>query len=258
MDGERYVLIDASPDLKLQMEENRLNPHEAKSGDRYERNTRIDTVLLTHGHGDHCVGLFEFSTGRCFNIPTYGPPDLIQYLFGTEGEPQFFRGLGRLAADYVQPLALEEGRRIRLLGGIEAEGFGIPHTSFSGGAYFPSQTYGYEVSASGKRFVYAPDLSDLTEEVLRRVEGADLFMLDGTFWWDNELERVSGLKKTSRELGHVSIEESLEVLETIDVKRVVYTHINHTNPILEPKSPLLDRLAEIGFEIARDGQIIAL
>jgi hypothetical protein len=29
------------------------------------------------------------------------------------------------------------------------------------------------------------------------VEGSDLFILDATFWWDDELARVSGLAKTS-------------------------------------------------------------
>jgi len=259
LDREKYMLIDASPDLKLQLEENGLRPRQLTQEGAYERNTRIDSILLTHGHGDHCVGLFELSTGRCFNIPVYGAPDLIEYLFGAPSNPQFFAGLGRLAADYAKPLSLEAGHRIKLLGErIEVEGFEIPHTSFVHGTYFPSRTYGYEVSFAGKRFVYTPDLGDLREEVLRRISWADLFMLDGTFWWNNELERISGLKKTSRELGHVPIEESLETLKTTNVKRVIYTHINHTNPILEPKSPLLSRLTEAGFEIAHDGQVIDL
>lgn len=259
LDDERYILIDASPDLKLQLEEGGLGPRDLRRGDLYERNTRIESILLTHGHGDHCVGLFELSTAKCFNIPVYGPPDLIRYLFGTPEEVRFFRDLGRLAPDYVKPLVLEESRGISLLGGeMKVEGFEIPHTSLVDGAYFPSRTYGYEVSSDGMRLVYTPDLGDLSEKVLTRVDGADLFILDGSFWWDDELERVSGLRKTSHELGHVPMEESLEALREVDVGRVVYTHINHTNPILEPKRPMRDRLVESGFEVAHDGQVIIL
>lgn len=259
LDGERYVLIDASPDLRLQLEENGLRPHDLRRGDHYERNTRIDSIFLTHGHGDHCVGLFELSTGRCFNIPVYGSPDLTHYLFRTPEEPGFFSDLGRLAADYIKPLDLEEERRVGVLGGgVEIEGFKVPHTPFINGAYFPTLTYGYEANSAGRSFVYTPDLEALTEEVLRRVEGSDLFILDGTFWWDDELERVSGLRKTSRELGHVPMEESLEALRKLEVGRVAYTHINHTNPILEPEGPMLDKLAEAGFEVAHDRQVIVL
>ncbi|MFQ6052908.1 MAG: MBL fold metallo-hydrolase, partial [Candidatus Bathyarchaeia archaeon] len=92
LDGERYALIDASPDLKQQLESVGLVPR-PRGEETHGRETRIDSVLLTHGHGDHCVGLFELSTGKCFGIPVYGPPDLIDYLFGRGGGGRFFSDL---------------------------------------------------------------------------------------------------------------------------------------------------------------------
>ena len=182
IDGERYVMIDASPDLRIQLEENGLGPRGTRRGGQYDRNTRIESILLTHGHGDHCIGLFELSTGKCFDIPVYGPPDLIRYLFGTSEETRFFSDLGRLATNYVKPIALKAGHKIRLLSGeLKVEGFEVPHTPLINGTPFPTRTYGYEVSSAGRRLVYTPDLGDLTEEVLRRVKVADLFILDGTF-----------------------------------------------------------------------------
>jgi pyrroloquinoline quinone biosynthesis protein B len=126
------------------------------------------------------------------------------------------------------------------------------------GSCFPSSTYGYELETDGRRFVYTPDLGLLTEELLERVEGSDLFMLDATFLWDDELYRISGLSKTSYDLGHVPVEESIEILRDRDISRVVYTHLNHTNPLLDPSQPATKRLRDAGFEVAYDGMKLKL
>jgi pyrroloquinoline quinone biosynthesis protein B len=257
LDGGQQVLIDATPDLKFQLESVGLvpRPEEAEFG----RQSRIDAVLLTHGHGDHCVGVAEFSTGKSFEIPVHAPSDLIRFLFGEPGNDQFFGELGRLARNYVVPRELAEGETLELLGGLRVKGFEIDHTDrLEDGSCYPSSTFGYELEADGRRFVYTPDLGLLTEDLLGRLDGADLFMLDATFWWDDELARISGLRKTSYELGHVPVEESLKTLMDVDIGRVAYTHLNHTNPILDPAQPMASMVREAGLEVAHDGMVIEL
>jgi len=216
-------------------------------------------VLLTHGHGDHTVGIAEFSTGKSFEIPVYGPPDLIRFLFGSPGRGSFFGDLGRLARNYVSPRIFEKGERLGLLDGLNATGFEVAHTDrLEDGTLFPSCTFGYELEAEGRRFVYAPDLGLLSDGLLDRLRGADLFMLDATFWWDDELVRMSGLRKTSYDLGHVPVEDSLNILKELDVGRVVYTHLNHTNPLLDPEEKMMETVRDAGFEIAYDGMTTIL
>lgn len=257
LEGSQFILIDATPDLKQQLEAVAMIPLPDESVSN--RHSRIDAVFLTHGHGDHTVGIAEFSTGKSFEIPVYGPSDLIRFLFGSTDKSSFFGDLGRLAKNYVLPSKLEERERIELQEGLSVTGFEIVHTEkLEDGTCFPSSTFGYEIETEGNRFVYTPDLGLLTDKLLDRIRGADLFMMDATFWWDNELTRISRLKKTSYDLGHVPVEESIELLKNVDVGKVVYTHLNHTNPLLDPNEKMVDIVRNSGFEIAYDGMIIRL
>ena len=90
------------------------------------------------------------------------------------------------------------------------------------------------------------------------MEGADLFILDATFWWNDELTRISGLKKTSYELGHVPVEDSLEILREMDIGQIFYTHLNHTNPMLDWAQPMATKVRDAGLKIANDGLVIDL
>jgi pyrroloquinoline quinone biosynthesis protein B len=257
LDDGRYILVDATPDLKFQLEFVKLlpRPEEAEVG----RQSRIDAVLLTHGHGDHCVGIAEFSTGKSYKIPVYAPSDLIRFLFGGPDDIKFFGELGRLAKDYVVPHTIEEGEELQLLECLKVTGFEIEHTErLKDNSCHPSSTFGYELKVDDSRFIYTPDLGILTEDLLKRVEGADLFILDATFWWNDELSRISGLKKTSYDLGHVPVEDSLEILRELDIDQIFYTHLNHTNPMLDWNLPMASKVRDAGIEIAHDGLVIEL
>ena len=93
LNGEKYILIDSGHDIKTQLEIHGIVPRANITQNTF-RESRIDSVLLTHGHADHTVGLAEFCTGKSFEIPVYGPPDLIDFLFGSHEHPNYFGELG--------------------------------------------------------------------------------------------------------------------------------------------------------------------
>ena len=256
LDGDRYVLMDAGHDLKTQLETQGLTPRPDRAGGTH-RESRLDSVFLTHGHADHTVGVAEFCTGKSFELPLYGPPDLIDFLFGSEDAPNYFGELGRLARDYVKPVKLGVGETVTRLGGLEIRGFEVRHTQvLPGGRRYPSSTYAYEISSGDGRAVYAPDIGLLDDAVLSRVEGCDVFLVDATFWWDDELRRVSGIPVTSYQLGHVPQVEAVETLSGVDAGRVIYTHFNHTNPVLDPNRLQSKTVEAAGHENAFDGMKI--
>jgi hypothetical protein len=39
---------------------------------------------------------------------------------------------------------------------------------------------------------------------------------------------------------------------------VAYTHLNHTNPLLDPAQPMASMVREAGLEVAHDGMVIEL
>jgi pyrroloquinoline quinone biosynthesis protein B len=258
LNEDKYIIIDTGHDIKAQLEIQNITPRLSGVGETC-RESRIDSILLTHGHADHTVGLAEFCTGKSFEIPVYGPPDLIGFLFGTSSHPHYFGDIGRLARNYVIAQELKENRELTLLGGLKVKGFEIPHTTvLKDGQRFPSTTYAYEVRYDDKRLIYAPDLGKFTQDFLKRLDGADIFIMDATFWWDDELDRISGIPATSYKLGHVPQVESIEILRDLDIDRVIYTHFNHTNPVLDPKQSYQRIVIDAGQEIAYDGMNIKL
>ncbi len=257
LDDGQQILFDASPDLKFQLEQTKIVPQSYKA--ELGRQNRVEAVFLTHGHGDHTVGVAEFSTGKSYSIPVYAPPDLITFLFGSDESMNFFGDIGRLARNYVRPISLKEDKSVEPLPGLRVSGFQIEHTDkLSSGSYFPSSTFGYKIETDNSIFVYTPDIGLISEDVLTRINGVDLYLLDATFWWDNELERVSGIPKTSYDLGHVPVEDSLKILQGKNVGRIMFTHLNHTNPLLTPGNNKELLLKNKGFDVAYDGMRIEI
>ena len=77
---------------------------------------------------------------------------------------------------------------------------------------------------------------------------------------ETELTDVRG-DRTARQLGHLPVGGSDGSLARLDPKvrsRVVYTHLNNTNPLLDRKSAASRKLGRAGAAVAADGQIYEL
>jgi pyrroloquinoline quinone biosynthesis protein B len=67
--------------------------------------------------------------------------------------------------------------------------------------------------------------------------------------------------KTGRRMGHMPVggpDGSLVALKAIGVKRLIYIHINNTNPMLIEGSPENEAVHAAGAEVGFDGQEIDL
>lgn len=253
-DGDHWFLLNASPDLRQQIQSAQaLWP---RGGHRH---SPICGVFLTNGDVDHVAGLLSLRERQPFTL--FGTPATLK-LIETNS---IFRVLDPAC---VSMRPLQDGVEVDAGFGLKATPFFVPGKvplheesgSVSIGAVAET-TLGLEIRSACARLVYIPGCAKMSEEVLRRVAGADLLLFDGTTFTDDEMVRLGLSQKTAWRMGHMAIsgaEGSLVSFAGADVRRKVYTHINNTNPILIEGSPERLAVEAGGWEVAFDGMEIAL
>jgi phosphoribosyl 1,2-cyclic phosphate phosphodiesterase len=187
-DGTTRVLVDTSPELRLQAVANGID--------------RVDAIVFTHAHADHMMGLDDV---RRFNILRGGPLDVwaeatafatIHRCFGyafksPDPDAKVFRphlvhreitGPFRIGAMTWQP--------IRLLHGA------MPVLGFRVG-----------------RAAYCTDVSKIPDESFPLLEDLDLLVLDALQYKPHTT--------------HFSLDEAVAVVERVKPKMARFTHIAH-------------------------------
>ena len=181
-DGERWLLINASPDFRQQVLA--LPPLWPQRGLRH---SPIEAVLLSSGEIDHIAGLLSMRERQRFDLWASARVHELLAL-----NPIF----DALHPDYVarKPLALETPVDID---GVDAP-LGLRVTAFAVPGKVPlfmesrsetlqgndDDTVGLEISDGRERFYYIPGCAALTAPLRERLRGAALVFFDGTLWRD--------------------------------------------------------------------------
>jgi len=126
----------------------------------------------------------------------------------------------------------------------------------------PETTVGVRITdlRSGRRLVYAPGVAKLDAGTLAEFEAASCSFVDGTFFRNDELSAMRPGAPDATAMGHVPISGpggSFPILAELR-GRVVYIHINNTNPILDTNSPEASLVLRAGIEIAMDGMEVEI
>lgn len=263
-DGRTWTLLNASPDLRRQIERTpALHPRDGP------RDSPIKAVVLTNADVDHIGGLINLREGQ--PLALYAGSRVLDVL----ADNPIFAVLNR---DDVARRALEPGEA-RVLAdrdgaalGLRVEMFAVPGKialylerpeAGPGFGTAEGDTAGLRLvdEASGAEAYYIPNCASVDATLARRLAGAGLVFFDGTLYRDDEMIRADLGRKTGARMGHVNVdgpEGSLAAFERLDVARRVYIHINNSNPILLADSPERRRVEAAGWEVARDGQEIEL
>ncbi len=127
-----------------------------------------------------------------------------------------------------------------------------------GGSPTSGVVIGYRITdqRTTRSVVFLPSVAMLDDGLLKNIDQADLVLIDGTFWTDDELSQYGRGTATAASMGHLPVsgaDGSLRLLRQHTQARVVYTHINNTNPILFEDAPQRAWLASAGASIAEDG-----
>jgi pyrroloquinoline quinone biosynthesis protein B len=253
-DAERWVLLNASPEIRAQIESfPELHP-------RGPRHSPIAAILLTNGDLDHCLGLLSLRESH--PLVVYAT-DRVRRGF-TEGNV-LYRTLERFPGQ-VTWRALEPGQETDLDGlsvkGVPAPGKPPIHLEGRGTAE-PGDNIGLVISdrRSGKRLAYFSAAAAVTPEMKAAFDSADCVFFDGTFWTSDELITLGLGDKRADQMAHLPVggkDGSLRALAGVRAAKRIYIHINNTNPLLRPSSPERREAEAGGWEIAYDGMEVDL
>ena len=258
-DGTHWVLFNASPDIRTQLE----SCPEIQPG-RAARDTGIVAIVLMDSQIDHTSGLLVLREGDPLHLYC---TDMV-YEDLTTGFPiltmlEYYCGVERY--------------RVPLEGGSSFTIPGANHLRFIATAlkskappYSPHRhdphegdNIGMRVEdlETGRSLFYASGLGEIEPHVRPMLAAADCLLVDGTFWRQDEMQWSGVGTKLASEMGHLpqSGDDGLIAqLRPLTRPRKVLIHINNTNPILDEDSPQRAELRAAGIEVAHDGMEITL
>jgi pyrroloquinoline quinone biosynthesis protein B len=254
-DQRRWFLINASPDVRVQIES--FPPLLAPAG--ATRGTGIAGILVTNADLDHTLGLLVLREDARLVVHATDSVRLsLNEGLNLDAILKSYCGVEwRRPPRVLAPLLDREGNPSRLQYAAFAVP-GKPPRYRAGVAHSPQDAVGYRIvdESSGGRLVVIPDLAAFDDNVLREIANADILLLDGTFFTEDEM-RVSGAgTATAAEMGHVPVGGAngslARIAEFADVTRV-YVHVNNTNPILIEDSPQRALVQASGVIVGSDG-----
>lgn len=151
----------------------------------------IDAIFITHEHGDHITGLEKLLSRA--DIPVYAS-------CGTA------RGIGERIASLSGLInCVYEGDKTEV-GSILVEPFHTPHDTY--------ESMGFRLFAGGSRAVVATDIGHMDDELLTKLLGADVLLLESNY--DEARLRYSKYptflkNRITSDVGHLSNKECAAV-----------------------------------------------
>jgi len=260
-DGAHWVLLNASPDLRQQIEQTpALQPQTG------QRSSPIAAVVLTGGDVDAIAGLLTLRERQRFGVFATRRVHAV-----LDANPIF----EVLARDVVsrETVALDEDCPIMLPSGapsgLSVRAFAVPgkvplyleQPGETPALSESDQTIGLAIKDGGATLFFIPGCAAMTPALADRLRGADAVLFDGTLWTDDEMVRAGLGTKTGQRMGHMSVSGpngTLAAFDGLGVRRRILLHINNSNPILLDDSPERAEAEARGWQVAHDGMELQL
>jgi pyrroloquinoline quinone biosynthesis protein B len=242
----RLYLVDATPDLPLQLEA--LADLREEPAARADRGP-LDGVFLTHAHIGHYLGLAHlgFEALNTSELPVFCTPRMASFLRTNGPWSQL------VAKRNIEIRELRPDSALDLEGGVRVTAFAVPHRDEF------SDTVAYRIAGPHRTLLYVPD-TDAWEKwqppLFDRLDGVDVALLDGTFHSAGELPG-----RDLATIPHPLIERSIALLEgrvRAGSLEVYFTHLNHSNPALDPDGPAREAIEARGFSVLDEGTELGL
>ena len=148
---------------------------------------------------------------------------------------------------------MRENMAIQLNETLTITPFKVPHRNEF------SETVGFLIKSRDKSLLYISDIDSWDAwdlDINDFIKNNDILLLDGTFFSDEELP-----DRNMQDIPHPLIKKSLQkfsILEEVDRDKVYFTHLNHSNPVINISSIERSDTLGQGCHIAEDGMIFTL
>ncbi|NDP64755.1 pyrroloquinoline quinone biosynthesis protein PqqB [Polaromonas sp.] len=253
--GQDWLLVNASPDVLAQI---RANPELQPA--RAVRDSGIACVLLMDAQIDHVTGLLMLRE-RASPLPLLATPEVLSDI--GEGFP-----ITRILSHYcgIQSLPLKLDADLQAVPGLPGLALQPIALSSKPPPYSPfrhcprpGDNIGLVIENpdNGARVFYAPGLGEVTPDLLALMAQCQIVLVDGTFWTEDEMQRLGLSTKSAAEMGHLPQSGPQGMMAQLDRLppgvRKILIHINNTNPILQDDSAERALLTAHGIDVAWDG-----
>ena len=209
-------------------------------------NLPISEVWLTHAHLGHIEGLGQFGREslNSKNVKLRCSDSVVDYVMKHPIWKKLIeRGnltFDKFKSDTIVPIE-------------------VPHRAQD------FDTHAILFKGKNNNILFLPD-HDTWEKTLDFVEynnpkewfsslDANIILLDGTFWNSNELKG-----RIQANVPHPTVSETLDLIgeKSVNDPRVIFIHLNHTNPLHYPNSDEYQKVTSLGWEVGEEGMELNL
>lgn len=214
-DEGKQILIDCGPDFRIQALRSKLS--------------RLDALLLTHNHFDHCFGIDDLRAYSFVRpLACYVEPSMAQalrqrhdYIFVHK-----YPGTPQIELNEVQPgdafsLGKTECRAIRVFHKFPE----IPILAF----------------CFDHRLAYVTDCVHIPDNQWKHLEGIDTLIIDALRWTEHP--------------SHFSVDQAVEVVRRLHPRQTFFTHMSHDIGLHTEADERLKGYG-LNIQLAYDGLVI--
>ena len=232
---QKKYLFDATPDISKQL-------HALKKASPIATSSIVDGIFLTHAHIGHYTGLMYLGKEavNATEVSVFAMPKMSSFISNNGPWSQLVTN--RNIA--LQPLVANQP--ISLSPTLQVTPFLVPHRD----EY--SETVGYLIEGPHKKALFIPDIDKWNQWELNlttELKKVDYAFLDATFYSAKELGN-----RDMSQIPHPSVLETIQTLKDLSMEeraKVIFTHFNHTNPLLDITSEATKKVLALGFKIGR-------
>ena len=240
--ANKYWMIESTPDFVTQSKM-------MKEICGFDHGELPDGIFITHAHIGHYTGLMYLGRESISSkkIPVYTMSRMKGFLMQNGPWNQLIN-LNNLSVKNMDPQ-----KPVQLSDDIQIIPFLVPHRDEF------SETVGFKIIGPNKSILFIPDIDKWgkwNKDLALELKTVDAAFIDGTFYDSEEINH-----RNMAEIPHPFVVETMEMFRDEDEKtksKLHFTHLNHTNPLLDTTSTQYKEVILNGFSVSNFKQIFNL